>query len=132
MKVLLAEDDRISRRILVSAVENLGHTAIQCSNGIRAWNIIEDNPDIDLLITDVMMPEMGGPELIQVLRGNSASEDLPVLVISGIIGPKAISEVLALGASEFYAKPVNVQALQDGITRVHKHLQRRAAKRRCA
>lgn len=114
-KILIAEDDHTSRIILTKTVESLGYTAIQTSSGLRAWHIIEDNPDIQMLITDLMMPEMDGKSLVQTLRANSSWKDLPILMVSAVVPLKEIVGILDLGASRFLPKPVNITELKSYI-----------------
>lgn len=114
-KILIAEDDAIVRKLLVKAIESAGHMAIQTSNGSLAWDIIKDNNDISLLITDVMMPNMNGKELVQIIRGNESTKELPVIIISGVVAFNEISGLLELGASRFMPKPVDTKELKRYI-----------------
>ncbi len=114
-KVLIAEDDPIARKILVNVVETSGCIAIQASRGDTAWQVLADNPDIGLLLTDVAMPGLDGRELLKIIRGQERMKELPVIVISGVIGPKEIDSLLQLGASRFLPKPINAQELEEYI-----------------
>lgn len=114
-KILIAEDDLTSRRMLVKIVESMGHVAIQASDGELAWGIMADNPDIALLITDVMMPNLDGRALIQIARGNDKLKDLPIIIISGVIKLEEIDYLLQLGASRFMPKPVKAAELKHYV-----------------
>ena len=114
-KIVIAEDDVTSRAVLVKGVELMGHTAIQCSDGLRAYYIVQDNPDIDMLITDMMMPNIDGRELIERVRSNEKFSALPILIISGAVGPKAIRDLLKLGATAFMGKPVGLEELSEYV-----------------
>ena len=116
-KILVVEDDRVSRLIIVNSVNKQGHVTIQASDGQRAWTILEDNPDIDLIITDMMMPYLNGQELLARIRESSQYSAAPVIVISGVIGPKAISKVLKEGAGAFLPKPISTLELQEYVGR---------------
>ncbi|MFH2002503.1 MAG: response regulator, partial [Planctomycetota bacterium] len=59
-KVLITDDDPVQRTMLHSLIEKMKHTAIMAANGKQAYDLLEMNPDIDLLITDIYMPEMDG------------------------------------------------------------------------
>lgn len=111
-KIVVADDDRVSRNLLASMVESLGHVAIQCSDGNRAYHALEDNPDIELMITDMVMPNLSGRQLVEQVRGCENCRTLPILIVSGAVGPKAISDLLAAGATAFLGKPVNGHLLQ--------------------
>ncbi|MBF0288851.1 MAG: response regulator [SAR324 cluster bacterium] len=114
-KVLIAEDDPGSQFLLAKVVEGMGYVAIKSSNGRLALEILQDNPEIDLVITDIMMPEMGGRDLIQELRQDAELENLPIMLISAIVSQQEIEDLLELGASLFIQKPINMEFLRQGI-----------------
>ena len=119
-KVLIAEDDPVSRKKLVRSVENSGCMVIQCSNGRRACETLADNPDIDLLITDVIMPDMNGKQLIRVIRGHERFANLPVLIISGVVDAEEVESLLRLGNSHFLSKPVRPKKLTELVAHILK------------
>ena len=116
-RILLAEDERSTRAHVAGLARKLGHDVIQSSNGRRAWEFLEDNPDVALLITDMVMPEMDGLELIARLRADSRFEALPVLVISAYAGVREVARLLEEGASAFLPKPLDPTALSEYIER---------------
>ncbi len=116
-KVLIAEDDRISQKLAVKIVEELGHTAFVSPHGKHAYEALTACNDFDLLMTDIMMPEMDGQQLIQTLRGDQQFMDLPIIIMSAVVGMNEISNLLKLGATLFLAKPLDRQELQTYITR---------------
>jgi len=114
-KVLVAEDDEVSRQVIVNIVESLGLTTIQSSNGKIALEILLDNPDIALLISDIMMPELDGMMLIKILRGRSTFAELPIIIISGVAVINEIHSILELGPSIFLDKPIDRSELKKNI-----------------
>ena len=114
-KVLVAEDDEISRQIIVDIVESLGLIAIQSSNGKIALEILLDSPDIALLISDIMMPELDGMMLIKILRGKRTFAELPIIIISGVAAINEIHDILELGPSIFLDKPLDTSELKKNI-----------------
>ena len=114
-KILVAEDDPSTRMLIKKSVEMLKHIVIQSSNGEVAFSILKDNPDIDLLITDMEMPVMGGRDLIDGLRSNKQLRDIPVIIVSGIIKASQVKDILKFGAARFMAKPINSTHLKDYI-----------------
>lgn len=115
-KILVAEDDEISRDIIVRLVESLGYITIQSSNGKNALSVLLDNPDIRLLICDVMMPELDGMMLIKILRGKKDYEVFPIIIISGVAPLNEINYLLELGPAVFLAKPLDTGQLKRKIT----------------
>ncbi len=116
IKILIAEDDTIVQKIVSSVVEGMGYAAIISPNGKHAYEMLKENRDINLLITDIMMPEMDGKQLIRTLRGDSGFKDLPVIIMSAVAGINQISGLLDLGASMFQPKPLDVKVLKHHIT----------------
>jgi CheY-like chemotaxis protein len=105
-KVLIVDDEPTTRFLIRRFVHDLGHMVIESSNGRRAWDVLWDNRDIDLLITDLMMPEMTGEGLIQMVRASSELKKLPILVITGQTEADELKYLVDLGASGFARKPI--------------------------
>jgi PAS domain S-box-containing protein len=80
-RVLLVEDQQSVRKILAKLVSNLGYSVDVAGGGEAALGLIEREPDYALLITDVLMPNMDGPELVE--RARRLRPELPVLYVSG-------------------------------------------------
>ncbi len=116
-KILIAEDDRATLEVFSTAVESMGHSVIRATNGQMAWEVLQANDDIALLLSDMSMPGMEGRELIMLIRGCSRFSKLPILVVSGAVRAKEIAHVLEKGATHFMAKPVELQELKDVIKR---------------
>jgi CheY-like chemotaxis protein len=119
-KILIADDELTARKILTHAVEGMGHIAIQASDGKRALQLLRDNPDIKLLITDILMPEMDGKELTHIIRNDDTLKELPIILISGMITLKEISHILKLGVSRFMPKPIILEELSAYIQQLVK------------
>lgn len=115
MKVLVIDDDPLARKIVASVVEKMGHIAIQSSNGRHAWETLWDNSDISLLVTDMMMPDMDGRELMHIVRGNQAFLELPVIILSGVVDEGEVEDLLNLGHCVFCRKPVKADTLKQLI-----------------
>lgn len=115
-KILIADDDLTVRMILVESARMAGYVTIEASTGARAWNILSDNSDIAGLITDMMMPEISGRELVQMIRGTTDYKQLPIIMVSAVVSLAEINDILELGASRFLPKPINVTYLREYLT----------------
>lgn len=118
-KILLAEDE-ISNQLLVKrALNKAGYTTVVVSTGIEALELIE-REQFDALITDWMMPEMDGIELIRNIR-KKYKEPPFILMMTSLASDSARRHALEVGADDFIAKPVNlselIERLQNGIAR---------------
>ena len=117
-KILIAEDDLGTRLLLKKTIEGMGHIPLLSPNGRHAWETLQVDRDIDLLITDVMMPEMDGIELVELIRKSSNPlKDLPIAMVSSVIGPRDVANLLDHGATEFMPKPVDALDLKYFVDR---------------
>ena len=80
MKILLAEDDNDMRRFLVKALQNAGYEVASFDNGLSAYHRLREEP-FELLLTDIVMPEMDGIELAR--RATELDPDIKVMFITG-------------------------------------------------
>jgi signal transduction histidine kinase/ActR/RegA family two-component response regulator len=109
--ILVVEDDPRVSRATVGALEELGYHPIACSSGAEALTLLDRHPDVVLLITDVMMPEMTGPELVRIV-GNRFP-DLAVLFVTGYVREQDEGEELT--GYDLLRKPFTVSALADAV-----------------
>jgi CheY-like chemotaxis protein len=115
-KIVLVDDEVSSRKIIAHIVESNGFTAIQCSNGLLALDVLRDNLDTALVITDMEMPGgMSGRDLIVALRGNADLQRIPIIIVSGVVRLSDIHDLLECGASRFVPKPINREELSSYI-----------------
>lgn len=116
-KILVAEDEKNVRELFVNVIEKMGHVAIQSPDGRLAWDILQANPDIKLVVCDIAMPNLDGRQFIHRVRKCPDLASLPVVAVSGVIRPKEIAQLLKEGASCFLSKPVDLQELRETITK---------------
>jgi CheY-like chemotaxis protein len=109
--ILVVDDDPRVSRATVGALEELGYHPIACSSGAEALALLDRHPDVELLITDVMMPEMTGPELVRVV--SSRFPDMGVLFVTGYVREQDEGEELTGYA--LLRKPFTVSALADAV-----------------
>ncbi len=113
IKVVIADDDPHVARFEGRVMESLGYSAILCRDGLRALSVLEDNPDVSLLITDVSMPNMGGRELVSELRRHGQFQRLPIILTSGVVRVSEIADLLDIGVTCFLGKPVELGDLKS-------------------
>lgn len=107
--VLVADDNGDMRNYLQSILAQ-SHKVILARNGLEALNKIHEQKP-DLLITDVMMPDMDGFELLSQIRANNETKRLPVIVLSARAGEEAKLEGLEKGADDYLVKPFSSKEL---------------------
>ena len=114
-KEFVVEDDKAARIMAVNAIKELGHVVLASPNGKHAYETLKANQGIDLVLTDIMMPEMDGWQLIQIIREDAELADLPIIAMSAVTEPDEISDILELGATLFMDKPFTPQDLQENV-----------------
>lgn len=117
-RVLIAEDDKDIIDLLELYLENAGYDVLTAENGLLAWECIEKEEHIDLVIMDIMMPEMNGYQLIRKVREH---HNLPVIIISAKTEDSDKILGLDLGADDYIAKPFNPLEV---VARVKSNLRR--------
>ena len=116
-RVLLVEDDESVRNFTLTALENLGYNVICASNGIQALRIIKlDNENIDLVITDSVMPKMGGTKLMDNIA--KIKPAIKVLFISGYTNNEIAERGELIDGINFLQKPFSVTGLGQKIRQI--------------
>jgi CheY-like chemotaxis protein len=111
--VLVVEDEESVRALTARMLERMGYRVLQAPNGAAAVSLVGTRlGEIDLLLTDVVMPGMRGPELYEILR--STRPDLPVLFMSGYAEGAEGAGAIPAG-STLLAKPFAMDALEAAV-----------------
>lgn len=106
--VLILDDEEAIRDLFGVALESVGYETVQCANGREALKQLQLRP-VDLVITDLVMPDQEGLEFITTVRQQFA--DLKILAISGYAGGQFLNMARMLGANDTLSKPVNLDVL---------------------
>jgi DNA-binding response OmpR family regulator len=104
MKILIAEDEKISRRILEMTLTNASYDAVAVEDGVKALESIQKEVP-DMLITDWMMPELDGLELCRRIRGLDLSSYVYIILLTALTQKEKIIEGLDAGADDYITKP---------------------------
>lgn len=104
MKILVVDDDKEIVQLLEIYIRNEGYEPVAAYNGKEALTKLNTNPDIGLVILDLMMPEMDGMEVIKQVRKDS---DIPILVLSAKTTDMDKIQGLISGADDYVTKPFN-------------------------
>jgi CheY-like chemotaxis protein len=110
-KVLVVDDDVRNIFALNSLLERHGMVVITATNGQDAIKLLDSNPDLSLILTDVMMPEMDGYETMRRIREIPAFRMLPIIALTAKAMKGDREKCLQAGASDYVAKPVNTSQL---------------------
>jgi CheY-like chemotaxis protein len=110
-KVLIVDDDVRNVFALTSALERHGMAVVYAENGREGIDTLEQNPDVDLVLMDIMMPDMDGYAIMREIRRNPDLRTLPILALTAKAMKGDREKCLQAGASDYIAKPVNTDQL---------------------
>lgn len=114
-KILVIDDAKFMRTVIKKIVRELGHEPVEAANGREGLEKINsERPDI--VLTDIIMPEMDGPEMLTFLR--DVHLDANVIVISANIQDAIKDQCLDLGVSRFFGKPPDKEELGKAIDEI--------------
>jgi len=111
--ILIADDSAVTRSMLVSVIESIGdYRIVEASSGFEALRLLP-REHVDLILTDINMPDINGLELISYLRNNQHYLEVPVIIISTEGSQLDIDKGKQLGANEYLIKPFDPVRLQE-------------------
>ncbi|WP_426294580.1 response regulator [Dyadobacter endophyticus] len=110
-KLLLADDDMRNIFALSAVLEDAGFSIEIATNGKEAINKLEDNPEIELILMDVMMPEMDGIEATRRIRQVPRWANIPIIAVTAKAMQGDREQCLEAGANDYISKPVDVDKL---------------------
>ena len=111
MRILIAEDDPVSRTVLRQALDALGHEVTDAADGSEAWEAFQKSP-AEMVVTDWMMPVMDGPTLCRHIREVKTSHYVYVVFLSILDGKTRYLEAMDSGADDFLHKPLDKEQLK--------------------
>jgi two-component system, chemotaxis family, chemotaxis protein CheY len=115
-RILIAEDDNMTRRLLVEGLRLRGHLVIEARDGIEALSSLDGQP-LDIIITDLHMPRMNGIELTKEIRCNIKYMKVPILVLSSETDQEKKEVAVNSNITGWIKKPINMEKLQALIDR---------------
>ncbi len=109
---LVVDDSRVNRLVLARQLSTLGLESLEAEHGVEALAMLRDLPGaIDVVLLDVMMPEMDGYETLAAMKADDAIRHLPVLIVSGVEELDSVVRCIELGATDYLTKPINPRIL---------------------
>jgi DNA-binding NtrC family response regulator len=109
-KILIADDEPNIRRVLEAVFTRDGHQVITAENGRKAMDVLSTTPDVDVLISDLIMPDMNGVELLEAAR--QINPGISVLMITAHGTIKSAVDAMRLGAFDYITKPFDMDEIK--------------------
>ena len=113
-KILIVDDLEPNRMVLNDQVESLGHIPIMAENGVSALGQINSN-NPDLVLLDIMMPEMDGYQVLEAMKSDTNFRHIPVIMISAVDELESVVRCIQKGAVDYLVKPFNPFLLKARI-----------------
>jgi signal transduction histidine kinase/HAMP domain-containing protein/ActR/RegA family two-component response regulator len=111
--VLVVDDDVRNVFALTSALELHGMTVLYADTGQAGITLLNGHPEVDLVLMDVMMPDMDGNRTTEAIRQNPQFQDLPIVFLTAKAMPEDRDKSIAAGATDYITKPVDLDRLLD-------------------
>lgn len=115
MKILITEDDPIQRMLLDNILKRNHYEVAVAACGTDALQVLETQPDVGLLISDIMMPDMDGLELLRRVKANPGLFDLPIILCTALTDVEHIKAAARLGCGYYIVKPLQVQVVLQRV-----------------
>lgn len=104
-RILVVEDDLSVQEMIRVLLERVGYETILAPNVATAVQVLRGKPLPDVVLLDLMLPDIDGFELLKQMRAKAAFDNLPVIIVSAIADPMQIRKGLELGADRYVTKP---------------------------
>jgi adenylate cyclase len=114
-RVLVVDDDRVNRMLLTRSLEHEGHRVRCAENGAEALESLHDDP-CDVVLLDIVMPELDGVSVLEHMKGDPALQDVPVIMISGVDDTESVVRCIEIGADDYLPKPFDPVLLRARIS----------------
>jgi two-component system chemotaxis response regulator CheY len=114
-RILLIEDTQSTRSLLAALIREITPAKIiECQNGLEAIKILP-HTQVDLIVTDLNMPDINGLELIRFLKSNKSFSQVPLIVVTTEASPRERQKTLALGVDAYFTKPFSTSEFQKAV-----------------
>jgi CheY-like chemotaxis protein len=115
VKILIVEDNPVNAEMVRLSLEKEQYETVLALDGEEALARLEEHPEIDLVITDVMMPNVGGLEMLERIRQRPEWKTLPVVVATSLANQATVRQAVSLHCKHFIVKPFTVKLLVQTV-----------------
>lgn len=122
--LLVVDDEEINRELLSHRLEKKGYAVVEAGDGRQALEKL-DSQHFDMVLLDILLPDIDGLTILKMIRESFAAVELPVIMVSAKDDSAGIVEALQQGANDYITKPIDFPV---ALARVHTHLEHRRVK----
>ena len=117
-KILIVDDARSMRSLLVAVLREFGITRVdEAGDGVEALRKLQGS-HYDLVLCDWEMPAMSGIELLEQVRKDDSTAQVPFIMVTSLANAEKVREAIAVGTSDYIVKPINTETVISKVTRV--------------
>ncbi len=119
MRLLIVDDSSTMRKIIMRGIRQSGFKVdefLEAGNGKEALQVLSSN-EVDMILTDINMPEMNGLEFLEALRSEEKTKDVPVVMITTEGAENVVKKAQELGVNGFVRKPFTPESLNLTLTK---------------
>lgn len=115
--IVLAEDSPTNRTVIKHLLLKLGFKVIECENGRIAWEALQEEKEENIIaiISDIMMPEMDGIDLLKKVREDSTYEQIPFVFVTAVMEKEQVLAAKNMGVNGYILKPVTFQRIASKL-----------------
>ena len=112
--ILVVDDNKLNRMLLFRMLGDLGHRVTEAADGIEALNLLQDleTPQVDVVLLDILMPELDGYGLLEEIKQNARLRHIPVIMTSALDEIDSVVRCIEIGATDYLTKPVQPSLLK--------------------
>ncbi|MBC7660342.1 MAG: response regulator [Chitinophagaceae bacterium] len=110
-KILVIDDSTTARQLILNHLDGLKHTIIEASDGDEGLQKVQDEGDIDLIFSDINMPQMNGLEMVERLKKNAKTASIPICMLTTETGSEELMRAKSLGVNAFLVKPIKKEQI---------------------
>ena len=115
MSILIVDDNRVSAKLLEMQLAAMGYQTQTVASGTEVLDVLRTRSDVELLITDLLMPGMDGVDLIRSIRNDSTWCRLPIIVVTGVADVQSAKRVASLWVQHYLVKPAARAQLESAV-----------------
>ena len=117
-RILIVEDEKDMQEVMRTLLERVGYEITSAYDVATAVQVLRGKPLPDLMLLDLMLPEISGLELLRQIRAKDVFDDLPVIIVSALADPDQIRNGFDLGADRYVTKPAIAHNLVKTVQEV--------------